>query len=109
MTRSHNQIKPRDYLVVPAHFGRSPAAVWRQAPAGEELAGAIARVQHEVALAIHSRRDPSAARRMSVQFGFSVKSWSDYTLGKSWLTPAAWAAVATLLLEGQTGSRQGGP
>lgn len=99
MTHSRHRANPRDYLTVPALFGRSDAGEWLPAPMGDDVALAIAQVQHQVALAIDQRRDPSAARRITNRFGFSVQSWSDYTLGKAWMTPASWAAASTLLLE----------
>jgi hypothetical protein len=40
---------------------------------------------------------------MALRFGFSPKTWSDYTLGKSWMSRAAFAAVVTLLLESNEG------
>ena len=59
----------------------------------------LAVAQHEIALAIHEHRDRSASRRMGERFGFSQKTWSDYSLGKSWMSRAGFAAAATLLLE----------
>jgi hypothetical protein len=55
--------------------------------------------QHAAALAIYRDGDTTAARRMSAAFGFSVQTWSDCLLRKSWMTPAGFAAATTLLIE----------
>jgi hypothetical protein len=60
---------------------------------------AVAIAQHSAALVIHRRGDASAARRVSERFGFSVQTWSDYLLGKSWMTASGFAAATALLVE----------
>jgi hypothetical protein len=92
--------KPRDYVDQPLLFGRSREIRWIIPPvAGSDAEQVLAMTQHAAALAIHHRGDTTAARRVSARFGFSVQTWSDYLLGKSWMAVPGFAAATALLLE----------
>jgi len=80
-------------------FGRSADVSWRLPAAGEEVDRQLAMAQHAAALHLYLRKDPTAARRVGERFGFSIKTWSDYTLGKSWMSRRALAGAISLLLE----------
>ncbi|CAM3578802.1 hypothetical protein NOMA109596_01140 [Nocardioides marinus] len=91
--------RPRDLCIPEAAFGRSAGARWRGDTDGVDAAlVAVARAQHEAALMAYRLRDRTLARRMATEFGFSVKTWSDHSLGKRWASRATWAAFTTIAM-----------
>lgn len=95
MTISTTRAIPRAYAHNPHAFGRARVESWAIPLNGSQHDLQLAQAQHDLCLRLARRHDPRRARRVSQRFGFSVQRWSEYTLGRAWFTPAAWAAAVT--------------
>lgn len=88
---------PRDYVAEPLAFGRRNPLAWVMPDGGSEEGLRLAQAQHSVAWAVHGLRDRRASGQIARYGQFSVQTWSDYCLGKAWMTRQAFAAAAVLI------------
>lgn len=89
---------PREYLVDPFQFGRTPAPTWVLPEAGDTVSQRVAMVQHQLAVAIRNRHRRSTTRTVTRAFGFSKQYWSLCLLGKAWMGETLLAAAVSVVL-----------
>lgn len=85
-------------------FGRAADPGWVCPVDGSDGDLRLARAQHDVAWAIYRLGERTLARAIAGRAGVSVKSWSDYSLGKTWMSREAFAAAAATVVERQFAS-----
>lgn len=92
---------PRDYVDDPVKFGRAEQPRWAVPEGGSYPQMRIAQAQHLLAWIVYAHGNPNASRTIAARAGISVKTWSDYSLGKSWMRQDAVASAVLTLLGGE--------
>ena len=88
---------PADYLVRPELFGVRAGAARHLPALGDETAADMAWAQHLVAIRVRAQKEPSTARVISERFAFSISTWSNALMGRTWMTTRLWAAAITFI------------
>ncbi|GAA1970974.1 hypothetical protein GCM10009798_34690 [Nocardioides panacihumi] len=95
MSTPTRKLMPRDYATDPLVFGRLEALSWVLPEDGTEADLRIAQAQHDIAWTIYASGQRGLVAAITYRGRFSVKTWSDYSLGKSWMSRQAYAAAAS--------------